>query len=657
MGHIEQTDPLTIHALGIEPSERATALRQLTLPLIAASIAFLPRVLRLDGHDIWGDEAYSIYVSSQSLTTVVSGGIDTHPPLYHLLLHFWLLALGRSEFAIRFLSAAIGLLIVVLTYALARRIAGERLALLAALVSAIAPFQVYYSQEARMYALVTLLCLASVYALISVLDQPSRTNWAIYVLTSIGAVYSHYYAFFVLGAEAIFIVIWFLSNRRQQWASPRLTALIVSLVLVALSYVPWAIVQTSFIAAKASARMGEFSISGAVRLFKESLVAFGVGTTLPGAPGNYVAAFFLLAFLSGAVWLARQPATRLYSPLILLYCGVPLLLAFMVNPFMPFFYPRYVLLATPAYYIGIGGAIEALASRWRWLVPIPLAIIIVVSACSINNYYFDPRFARGGYGHMMRYVAAHAGPNYVLILGNRLQEALFDYYRPSKPTEAFYFPTDHLTSDPRTGEEIARIMAEHDRAWLVMFGDPAGFDPNGDLKRWLGQTAFLTFSQGFVDAQLCLYSKPTAGRDAQALQHQDVSANFGSLIKLTAADFSTQTAPEQPVYLTLYWESLAPTDVRFTVFTHVIDANSNVVGQMDSEPVGGTRPTSEWKSGDKIRDTLALEIKSDTPPGQYTIEVGLYELANLKRLPVLGSDGKEKDDRVLLGPITIGSGG
>ncbi len=657
MEHIERTDPLTSHTLRIKHSERAKSLEQLALPLIAAAIAFFPRVFRLDGHDIWGDEAYSIYVSSQSLATVVSGGIDTHPPLYHLLLHYWLLVFGRSEFAIRFLSAAIGLLIVVLTYALARRIAGERLALLAALISAIAPFQVYYSQEARMYVLVTLLCLASVYALTSVLGQPSRTNWAIHVLTSIGAVYSHYYAFFVLGAEAVFLVIWFLSSRRHKWVRARLAAPILGLIVVALSYVPWIIVQTSFVAAKASARVDEFSVAGAVRLFKESLVAFGVGTTLPGALGNYLAAFFLLASLSGAAWLAWRPATRLYSPLILLYCGVPLLLAFVVNPFMPFFYPRYVLLATPAFYIGVAAAIEALASRWRLMAPIPLAIIIAASACSMNNYYFDPSFARGGYGQMMRYVAAHAEPNDVLILGNRLQEALFDYYRPSKPSDAFYFPTDYLTSDQRTGQEIAKIMADHDRAWLVMFGDPAGFDPNGDLKRWLGQSAFLTFSQGFVDAQLCLYSKPTAGHDGQALQRQDVSANFGSLIKLTAAEFSPQPAPGQPVYVTLYWESLAPTEVRFTVFAHVIDANSHVVGQMDSEPVGGTRPTSDWKSGDRIRDTLAMEIKPGTPPGQYTIEVGLYELASLKRLPVLGPDGKERDDRVLLGPMTIGPGG
>lgn len=653
--HIEQANPLTGHTPRIESSKRAMTLRQLALPLFATAIAFFPRVFRLDGHDIWGDEAFSIYVSSQNLGTIVSGGIDVHPPLYYALLHYWLMLFGRSEFAIRFLSVGIGLLVVVLTYALARRLVGPRAAVAAALISAISPFQVYYSQEARMYTLVTCLALVSVYTLVHALARPKLVVWAVYLLSTVGAVYSHYYAFAIVAAEVVVVTAWGLVNRRQVPLVGRLRPLVLCWLVVVLSYVPWVLAQSSLMVEQSAARMGSLTTTAAVQIIKQSLLAFAVGTTVPGWLGNCLGALVLLAFLGGVGWLVRRSTTRLQALLIVLYSGAPLAFAVLASPFMPYFYPRYVVLATPAYYIAVGVAVAVLSGRWKALGAASLAVFIIASGYALQNYYFDPSFARGGYGQMMRYVASHAGPNDALILGNTLQEPLFQYYRPAKPVDTFYFPTDYLTSDPRTGEDIAKIMAEHDRAWLVMFGDPSGFDPNGDLKRWLGQNAFLTHSQGFGDAHLSLYSKPTASQEGQPLNRQEVSANFGSLIELTAAEFPAQpTPPGQPLYLTLHWKSLAPTDVRYTVFAHLVDANSQKLGQMDSEPVAGTRPTSNWKPGESIRDTLAIVVKPDATPGQYVIEVGLYELASGQRLPVLGPDGQPKDRRVQLGPVVVG---
>lgn len=90
----------------------------------------------------------------------------------------------------------------------------------------------------------------------------------------------------------------------------------------------------------------------------------------------------------------------------------------------------------------------------------------------------------------------------------------------------------------------------------------------------------------------------------------------------------------------------------YTVFTHLIDEESNIWGQMDSQPLEGDYPTSFWDTGEVIEDEYILAINEDTPVGSYRLEVGMYELATKQRLPILGDDGEVQDTRILL-PLSI----
>lgn len=480
-----------------EGQSKSTRWVGLSLPLALTVLAFLPRVFQLGRADIWGDEAFSINAGAQPLSTILSGGVDTHPPLYYLLLHFWVPIFGDSEFAIRLLSACLGTVVVPLTFLLAERLVDRRTAVLAALISVFSPFLVYYSQEARMYALVTCFSLASVYALTSMLRRPTRLAWVFYLVTTLLSMYSHYYAFFVLLCQVIVVGFWWHGQRGNRTTSTTVVSLVGAWILTVLAYIPWIVAQFSYLTGKGRSPGSSLDALAGVGIVWDSLVAFATGTTIPGIPGYVLAVLFLLVFLTGVFWMAKQRSLRLNSLLILLYGLVPLLLAFLVNPFMPLFNPRYVLLATPAYYIGLAAAIGALRGRWQAYAVVPMAVIIGASGYALYNYYFDPQYIRGGYGEIMQYVESKAGPNDVLVLGNVEQSALFDYYKPTKPKDSVYFPTAYLTADPRTGADISRLIDTHERAWLVMYGDPAVFDPNGDLKRWLGQHAFLTESRDF----------------------------------------------------------------------------------------------------------------------------------------------------------------
>ena len=92
---------------------------------------------------------------------------------------------------------------------------------------------------------------------------------------------------------------------------------------------------------------------------------------------------------------------------------------------------------------------------------------------------------------------------------------------------------------------------------------------------------------------------------------------------------------------------------RYTVFVHLLDSDNRIVAQMDSEPLGGTHPTTEWQFGEIVRDNYGLLIAPDTPPGEYLLEVGMYYLPTLERLPVLDASGSAEDDRVVLGRIVV----
>jgi len=121
-------------------------------------------------------------LSKLPLFSAVSPRMETNPPLYHLLLWFWVKLTGSSVFALRFLSLILGVLTVPLVYRLARLAFGELVGLLAALLCAISPFQVYYSQEARMYALATFFTTLSMFLLARIVSG-ERGQFRLYPAT------------------------------------------------------------------------------------------------------------------------------------------------------------------------------------------------------------------------------------------------------------------------------------------------------------------------------------------------------------------------------------------------------------------------------------------------------------------------------------------
>ncbi|HLF29392.1 MAG TPA: glycosyltransferase family 39 protein [Anaerolineae bacterium] len=117
-------------------------------------------------------------------------------------------------------------------------------------------------------------------------------------------------------------------------------------------------------------------------------------------------------------------------------------------------------------------------------------------------------------------------------------------------------------------------------------------------------------------------------------------ATFGAQIELLGYDLDRNTLqPGGAITLTLVWRAVKSPDTDYTVFTHLLDAAGVQRGGKDSPPVNGAYPTSLWIADEVIADTLVIPLNADAPPGEYTLEIGLYQLESGARLPLsAGSD-------------------
>jgi hypothetical protein len=132
--------------------------------------------------------------------------------------------------------------------------------------------------------------------------------------------------------------------------------------------------------------------------------------------------------------------------------------------------------------------------------------------------------------------------------------------------------------------------------------------------------------------------------------------NFDGKAELLGADLDWQDVRRgRALRVTLYWRSMTDMDIAYSVFVHLIGEDGRVVAGHDGVPVGATRPTTGWVPGEYLTDAHDIAIPADLQPGDYVIEVGLYDpgAPNMPRLPVFGEGGEVEGDRIIFGPASV----
>jgi mannosyltransferase len=645
-------------------------------------LALALRFYRLDGQSLWADEGNSAALALRSLSTITRDAAhDIHPPLYYYLLHFWVGLFGTSEIALRSLSALAGTALVLATYLLGRELFSHRTALIAALLAAWSPFQIYYSQETRMYILVSLCAALAVLFFVKALRAWVKAGGdrlrlflfpGLYVCFTTASLYTHYFSFTVplvtnLSYALAMIVYPPLRHLRT------LAVWVVAQLAVVALYLPWLNLAggqlTTWPAVSES-----FSLSF---LVQELLRIFSLGLSVEQGTTPVVLAFGLLLLLGALPFVFWGPGQKkpglprfLSRPdlaalaFTLLYLCLPILTMYVLSLSRPAYDPKFLLLVTPAFYLllarGVGaewltgdaGASPGLpvATIVRYALTAALLLfVIAASVPALKDYYFDQRYARDDYRGMASYVTAAGREGDAIILNAPGQVDIFSYYYEGD-LPVYPLPGQRPLDQAKTEETLERIVAQHRHLYVLFWGTEES-DPGRFIESWLDEQTFKAMDSWFGNVRLAVYAVPEAAVSAE-IQHP-LDLLLGEEIALLGYSISSSEVEAGDILqLTLFWQASKHIDQRYKVFTHVLDGRSQIVGQRDAEPVGGTRPTTTWQEGEVVADNYGVLVLPGTPPGEHQLEIGMYSLETGERLPV-SQDGEPLGDRVLLEPIQV----
>ncbi len=187
---------------------------------------------------LWLDETLTVNISRLPLDQI-PGALkrDGAPPLFYVLLHFWMEVVGNSNVALRALPGIFGLLAIPAAYVVVRRIWGTTTAVLTTVLLASAPFAIYYSTEVRMYSLVMLESVLYIGALDAALRAATRWRLVALACAVAALLYTHYWTLYPLLA----VGVWLLWRTVKAGAADRASwrKVVVAYGIGGLSFLPW----------------------------------------------------------------------------------------------------------------------------------------------------------------------------------------------------------------------------------------------------------------------------------------------------------------------------------------------------------------------------------------------------------------------------------
>ena len=516
--------------------ELALAYHQLWLGLILILAAGL-RVVNLGLRSVWYDEAFSLVLANRDPGTILEATAhDYHPPLWYWLLWLWEKIFGPDLITARFLSAAWGVATVAMIYLLAQKLFGSRTALLAALLAAISPFEILYSQEVRMYSFEAFLGVLLLYVFYRAYRFDTVLDWFWFGAVATLALYTLYFSIFGLVALDLFFVsaVW-LSHIPKQWPRSKIWHWLVANLAIAFLYLPWLVAMLGQVArVQKTYWIQRPNPLEFVRLFDVYLFDT-TNLTVPlwlATIGLVLSAIvFVILFNSLRFKLRRGEKGRYRRSfelgLMLAYWLLPVLTVFVVSYlFGPIYLERSLIAFAAPVYILVARVVQVSRQPRRWLFLLIPGLLVIGAAL---GYYYNSRFYSQHYEleQAATYLEARYQPGDIVIHSNKLSYLPFIYLKA--PGAQFLIPeqpdSPHNDLSPQTAQAIGlsytpmpEILAKagpNQRVWVVLT-DP---QPDTDAQWWaktgqssLEQQHFRLLSQTpagmFWGETVLLYSSP-----------------------------------------------------------------------------------------------------------------------------------------------------
>ena len=650
---------------------------------VALLVAFALRAYKLDAQSLWNDEGTSIALASRSIDAIISGAArDIHPPIYYFILHFWIPFAGITEYAIRFTSVIAGVLTVAFVFRIAYVFFDEEVAILAAYLAAFSPFAIYYSQETRMYIWVTLFATISTFALTRLGNSkfairnskfaPSVRNlqfgngenyelritnydlrfWIVYIVATAAMLYTQYVGAFVVIAQNLAFAVWLVlalrDHRANVWHSVGFWS--AAQLIAGLIFLPLYLLAGGQLAAWPSISE-PFDLP---TLLWRVLNLFSVGLTMGANAAAGIALAFAILFFVG--WRrTRDTNADWVIATLALWTITPIAAMYIVSLSRPAYNPKFLLLATPAFYILAARGLSLIypgvflhhrhapiRTPLRWLAFVIAAFAAAGPLTSVQNYYGDARYARDDYRAVVHFIDAHARAGDAILIDAPGQIDVVRYYHRGDQ-KLFLLPRMRPPDPIATRADVDEMIAQSQRVFAIFYATEQS-DPQNLIGTRLAERAFQARDEWRGDIRLAIYGiAPNARANTQTL-----GAKLGDEIVLTSFQLDPRaTRAGDVLTLTLNWRAEQTPTARYKVFAQLLNAENQVVAQRDAEPMNNLKPTTQWRAGELIADNIGVFIEPGTPPGDYRVIVGMYRADNGARLPI------GESDHLILGTIQV----
>ena len=672
-------------------------------------LAFLLRFYCLTCSSYWHDEGNTWALVQRSFGQIaVAAAADIHPPGYYWLLKLWSLAFGHSPWALRAFSALTGTLTVAVVYAIGKAVISHQspvtseqssdrspipniqypippLPLLAALLAALNPFQIFYSQEARMYSLLMLESAALVWMAIREGKRQkgkakgeggkwyTHSQFTIhnslftisFSLLAAAGLWTHYIFPVVLASVGV-AFLWV--RRRNLYAIrntqypilpflPLLLPFLLANLLALLLFLPWLPTAIDRVFSWPAGGADVSALDG-LRLTLQTLAVGPIRST-PELAWPWLLLIGILPLIG--LWRLRRSSA---APVLALWLLAPIGLMFGLGLFSDSFL-KFLLVASPAWCVltaycvlripheyarrdaeaQSGEAGQSRLSRFAQYTVnattyairntqyvMPLAAIILAYA-TLPAYYADPA-ARDNYAGMAATVAALGDPATDLVILNAPGQAdVWHIYDPGLPVLAL--PEQRPPDRDATEAQLAAAVANR-RQIFALFWATEQSDPEGIVEGWLNRHAFKGLESWQGNVRFVQYSLP----NRLTCEEFTPPVRFGDTIHLNRVCLPAQRtlAAGTSLPLSLHWQTDAPIDRRYKATVQLLNPQNQVIGQQDSEPGGGGLPTDGWQPGAEVVDNRGVYAPIGAPPVEYRLILALYDVETGERLSVAGGD-------------------
>ncbi|MCC6897295.1 MAG: glycosyltransferase family 39 protein [Anaerolineae bacterium] len=633
--------------------------RHLSILVLILLLAAATRITNVGSWPVWTDEGWSIWATDGShLDTVLDNlAHDRHPPLYFAALWGWRAVAGDSLLALRCISIAAGLLTVAVAYRIGADVFGRRAGLYAALLLAVLPIAVYYSQEVRHYGAFVLFVALSWLFFLRFQKYPTFGKWLGYILSLTAAFYTLYFAVLPLAVHVAVGIVWGWQTVKKGGLAGRpyrkpFLWLIGAWVVTAVLYLPWlwviATIQFPTLTTGIGNLPGTYAATlanipplGELLLGTQWALLLGLGAlavwgiyntpTQPEFRRDGIHAVRLplqWAVLLGGVGLLVAMFVLSYRfnllsgrtlvflvPLLVVVCGCG---ASLLEAPRPEGYPQ----TEPAKIADVGLGVRVLLTAW---------VLVTLATPTVIQPRIDSDTAAA-------IVAEDYAAGDLIVLETGWDDNAFAYQLRRVLPEAEIVRTitrADIYSDQK--DLLPALMPQldsHRRVWVVQWlqapqimnaleAGTAGYQPV--IRRELPVNA--DYRQRFGDSviQMVLYEKPVL--DAQMGQ-------FGELFTLRDVLAPTQAQAGERLPIDLWWSVTEPPTLDYSVGVFLLDSSGAV--RVDHNGAPSDKPTTGWTTDGLYFDRHTLTLPADLPAGRYSLVVKVYWYGDNEALPVDG---------------------